>query len=183
MDRKIGIYSRPGTGIPPDDLRRSLTLAQPEKSGSLPHLGIAGGTYTVLLTGENTSGQFSLIEMLVPPGGGPPPHRHDFEEAFVLLQGELEFTFRGNKSVVHAGETINVPSNAPHQFHNISQHFARMLCLCSPAGQENFFMEVGVPLATRETAAPKLKSEEQGRMAEKVKELAPRFRTEILKAA
>jgi hypothetical protein len=33
--------------------------------------------------------------MLVPPGGGPPPHRHDFEEMFTILDGEIELTFRG----------------------------------------------------------------------------------------
>jgi len=31
----------------------------------------------------------SSVTLHVPPGGGPPPHRHDFEETFVLL-GELE---------------------------------------------------------------------------------------------
>jgi len=54
------------------------------------------------------------------PGGGPAPHRHDFEESFTLLEGELEFTFRGEKSAVRAGETINIPANAPHSFTNLS---------------------------------------------------------------
>ena len=56
--------------------------------------------------------------MHVPPGGGPPPHRHDFEEMFTVLDGEIEATFRGEKSVVRAGETVNIPANAPHQFQN-----------------------------------------------------------------
>ena len=38
--------------------------------------------------------------MHVLAGGGPPPHRHDFEEMFTLLQGELEFTFRGETSTI-----------------------------------------------------------------------------------
>jgi quercetin dioxygenase-like cupin family protein len=28
-------------------------------------------------------------------GGGRPPHRHDFEESFTVLEGEIEATFRG----------------------------------------------------------------------------------------
>lgn len=44
-----------------------------------------------------------LIDMHVPPGGGPPPYRHDFEESFTLLEGELEVTFRGSRRVVRAG--------------------------------------------------------------------------------
>jgi hypothetical protein len=94
--------------------------------------------------------------MYIPPGGGPPPHRHDFEETFIILEGQIAATFRGANSVVRAGETINIPANAPHQFHNSSANPVRMLCICSPAGQENFFKEVGVPVATRTTTPPTL---------------------------
>jgi uncharacterized cupin superfamily protein len=121
--------------------------------------------------------------MHVPPGGGPPPHRHDFEETFVLLEGELELTFRGRKSVARAGDTVNVPSNAPHQFHNSSQKAVRMLCLCSPAGQEKFFLEIGAPVATRTTPPPKLDKDAQEKLGAKVKELAPKYRTEFLESA
>jgi hypothetical protein len=31
-----------------------------------------------------------------------------------------------------------------------------MLCICSPSEQEKFFMEVGVPVATRTTPPPNL---------------------------
>lgn len=104
--------------IPPDDLQRNLTLARPNEDQKLPHIGLSGDTYTILLTGEDTAGRYCLIDMLVPPGGGPPPHRHDFEEMFAILEGEIEVTFRGAKSVVRAGETANIPANAPHQFRN-----------------------------------------------------------------
>ncbi|MET7484555.1 cupin domain-containing protein [Streptomyces sp. NPDC005538] len=33
--------------------------------------------------------------MRVPDGGVPPQHRHDFKEMFTILEGETEFTFRG----------------------------------------------------------------------------------------
>jgi len=44
------------------------------------------------VSGEQTGGRYSLIDMLVPPSGGPPPHRHDFEEMFTILDGEIELT-------------------------------------------------------------------------------------------
>jgi len=142
--------------LPPDDLERALTLARPSKDQSLPHIGLVGDTYTITVTGEETNGRFCLIDMHIPPGGGPPPHRHDFEETFILLEGEIEATFRGKKSVVQAGETIHIPANAPHQFRNASTKAVRLLCICSPAGQEKFFAEVGVPVATRTTPPPNL---------------------------
>jgi len=121
--------------------------------------------------------------MHVPPGGGPPPHRHDFEETFVLLDGELEATFRGQKRTVKAGETIHIPANAPHQFHNAFSRPVRMLCVCSPAGQEEFFKEVGTPVATRTTPPPKLDDAQQSVFMKKAMDLAPKYRTELLKEA
>src|ERR1700760_3904695 len=134
--------------IPADDLARVLVLAAAEDEGR-PHIGLVGDTYTVLLSGKDTGGRVCLIDMHVPPGGGPPPHRHSFEESFILLAGEIKATFRGLKSIVKAGETVNIPANAPHQFKNKSGQPVRMLCVCSPAGQEEFFAEVGVRVATR----------------------------------
>src|SRR6185437_4747558 len=66
--------------IPPDDPSRELTVARPDEDQSLPHIGLVGDTYTILVTGDDTAGRYTLIDMHVPPGGGPPPHRHDFEE-------------------------------------------------------------------------------------------------------
>ena len=106
--------------IPPDDTQRHLSVARPDKDQALAHLGIVGDTYTILLTGEDTAGRYTLIDMHVPPGGGPPPHRHDFEEMFTVLDGEVELTFRGEQLVARAGETVNVPANAPHAFTNTS---------------------------------------------------------------
>ncbi len=167
--------------IPPDDVRRELVVAQPDSKR--PHIGVVGDTYTILLSGKDTAGKFCLIDMFVPPGGGPPPHRHDFEETFTLLEGELEATFRGAKHVVRAGETIHIPANAPHQFHNSSAQAVRMLCICSPAGQEEFFLEIGVPVATRTTPPPKLDDAAQAEFRAKAAALAPKYRTELLKHA
>jgi quercetin dioxygenase-like cupin family protein len=169
------------SALPPDDLKRALTLAQPNKDHSLPHIGLVGDTYTITISGEATNGRFCLVDMHVPPGGGPPPHRHDFEETFILLEGEIEATFRGKKSVVQAGETVHIPANAPHQFHNASSKAVRLLCICSPAGQEKFFAEVGVPVATRTTPPPQLNEKQQAEFVDKVKVLAPKYRTELLK--
>ncbi|HEX8361272.1 MAG TPA: cupin domain-containing protein [Longimicrobium sp.] len=167
--------------IPADDLGRQLAVARPGTDASLPHIGLVGDTYTVLLTGRDTAGRYTLIDMHVPPGGGPPPHRHDFEEMFSVLEGESEITFRGEAVVARAGETVNVPANAPHSFRNASGAPARMLCLCSPAGQEEFFMEVGAPVATRTATAPPLDAAAQGAVIAKAMSLAPKYRTEFLK--
>jgi quercetin dioxygenase-like cupin family protein len=169
--------------LPADDLKRNLTFAQIDQDKTLSHIGLVGDTYTITVTGAETAGKFCVIDMHIPPGGGPPSHRHDFEETFILLEGEMEATFRGQKSVVKAGDTINIPANAPHRFHNTSPNATRLLCICSPAGQEDFFKEVGTPVATRTTPPPKLDEKEQTAFMKKIMALAPKYRTELLKEA
>jgi len=175
------IATQPISPIPADNLLRNLAVADSNKDKSLRHLGIVGDTYTILLTGDDTGGRFCLIDMHIPPGGGPPPHRHDFEESFTILEGEIEATFRGKKSIVRTGETINIPANAPHSFTNSSQKPARLLCICSPAGQEEFFLAVGVPVATRTTPPPQPDKATEAEMKAKTIALLPKYRTEMIK--
>src|SRR3982750_1827034 len=93
---------------PPDDTSRPLTVARPDADPSLPHVAVVGDVYTILVSGKQSAGRYAVIDMHVPPGGGPPPHRHDFEEMFTVLDGEVEVTFRGATMKLTAGEPVNV---------------------------------------------------------------------------
>src|SRR5947207_12747244 len=135
---KHAITAQPISPLPPDDLQRKLACGRPNEDEKLPHIALMGDTYTVLLSGDDTDGRYCLIDMMIPPGGGPGPHRHDFEESFTILEGEIETIFRGKKSVVRAAETINIPTNAPQSFGYASQDTGRRLCLCGQAGEEEF---------------------------------------------
>src|ERR1022692_2310647 len=166
--------------IPPDDLSRELAVARPDHDQSLPHIGLVGDTYTVLVTGEDTAGKYTLIDMHVPPGGGPPPHRHDFEEMFTVLDGEVLVTFRGEMIVARAGQTISVPANAPHSFTNATGRPSRLLVKCAPPGQEEFFTLVGQAVGTRTEAPPPLSPDAQAAFIARSRGLAPQFKTELL---
>src|SRR6202034_1850532 len=166
--------------IPPDDLSRRLTIARPDEDQGLPHIGLVGDTYTILVAGQDTAGQYTLIDMHVPPGGGPPPHRHDFEEMYTVLTGEVLVTFRGETIAARAGQTINVPANAPHSFTNASDTPSRLFCMCAPAGQAEFFTLVGQPVATRTETPPPLSPDAQAAFIARSRSLAPEFKTELL---
>lgn len=167
------------TTIPPDDTLRSLTVASPEDE-ALSHLAVVGDTYTILIRGEDTNGRYALIDMLIPAGGGPPPHRHDFEEMFHVLEGEVEVTIRGQRTKASTGETVNVPGLAPHSFHNPTDQTIRLLCLVAPAGLEAYFAEFGDPVPSRTSPAPKLTDAVIRERIEKAAALAPRYRIEML---
>jgi quercetin dioxygenase-like cupin family protein len=180
VPNEVNAPKQTSSALPPDNPQRMLAVGKPNSDQNFPYIGLVGDTYTILLSGKDTAGRFCLIDMYIPPAGGPPPHRHDFEETFSVLEGEIEATFRGAKQTVRAGETINIPANAPHQFHNSSSRPVRLLCICSPAGQEEFFREVGVPVATRTTPPPPLDEAAQAEFKAKAAALAPKYRTEFL---
>lgn len=178
---KLNSAAQQAATIPPDDLHRKLTVVRPDAKNGLPHISLAGDTYTILVSGSDTAGRYCLVDMHIPPGGGPPLHRHDFEEMFTILEGEIEFTFRGARSIGRAGETLNIPANAPHSFKNAATKPARLLCLCAPAGQDEFFLLVGDRVDHPTAPPPKLSETEKAERRRKAEALAPQFRTELLK--
>jgi glyoxylate utilization-related uncharacterized protein len=118
--------------------------------------------------------------LLVPPNGGPPAHRHDFEEMFHVIEGELEVTFRGETRRFKAGQSLNIPANSPHGFRVASAAAARFLCLCVGPGQEEFFKVLGDRLPSRTSPAPALSAEEVGAKRALALSLAARFHSEFL---
>src|SRR5450631_1166525 len=158
-----------GQTVPPDDPNRKLSIVDPNDP-ALRHVSVVGDTYTILLSGAETAGRYCLIDMNVPHCGGLGPHRHDFEEMFTLLEGEIQFTFRGEERTVRAGMTVNIPANAPHFFTNTSGKPSRMLCMCSPAGQAEFFLAIGKAVDSRTTIPPKPTEAEQKAFLEKAEE-------------
>lgn len=102
---------------------------------------------TIKASGSDTEGAYALVDVVVPPGAGPPPHVHHREdEAFSILEGTFEF-LAGDKTVrVNAGNFIHAPRNIVHTYRNVGSTPGRMLVVASPPGFERFVAEVGVPV-------------------------------------
>ena len=160
-------------------LTRTLAVAGRDDP-VMQNIFLAGGTYTILLSGAQTGGRYCLIDMSVPPGGGPPPHRHDFEEMFTILEGEVDLNFRGQTQHAGIGTTVNIPANAPHSFKNNSDKVLRMLCMCAPAGQDEYFAAVGDKLPSRTSPPPQLSEAERAERGAKAKALAAKYKTEFV---
>jgi mannose-6-phosphate isomerase-like protein (cupin superfamily) len=165
--------------LAPDDLDRQLTAVAPDDP-ALQHVGVVSDTYTILVDAESTGGRYALLDMLIPPGGGPPPHRHDFEEMFHVLEGEVVVSFRARRVTARTGMTVNIPARAPHHFKNESNRDARLLCMVSPPGLEEYFLAFGEPLPSRTAAAAKLSEDELQRNLAAAAPLAQRYRIENL---
>ena len=139
-------------------------------------VSLVGDVYRFLATGEDTNCKYSLIEALVGPGGGPPPHVHSREdEGFYILEGEIAFTINGERVVARAGMFANMPVGTPHSFKNESSKPAKMLVSVAPAGLEKMFMEIGARLAEGTTTALPPTRED----IEKLLAIAPKYGVEI----
>jgi mannose-6-phosphate isomerase-like protein (cupin superfamily) len=94
----------------------------------------------VLVRSEQSAGRVGIVESVMPSGAaGPPLHKHDFDEAFFVLDGELTFHLGGSLVTIGAGELAFAPGGEPHTFTNRAASDARYLIVCTPAGFEREF--------------------------------------------
>ena len=104
-----------------------------------------GSLMTFLATGEDTHGQFALIEAVARKGNVPPPHIHHREdEIFYVLEGEVIVSVGDRTIKGTAGTMVFLPRDVPHSF-TIESEQSRMLILLTPAGLERWFKEFSVP--------------------------------------
>jgi len=114
-----------------------------------------GDQVTFLITGAETGGAFFMAEVLVRPGGGPPPHVHQREEeSFHLLEGTLTIQVGGTTLHASPGDFVHLPRGVVHSFRNTGKVDAKFLLVVTPAGLENFFREAFYPAVDRLGAPP-----------------------------
>ncbi len=124
---------------------RQITISGETEGKSL---SIAGGCYRIVVSGKETNGEYAVIEMLVPPGGGPGPHAHpEIHETFYVVDGEVEFMTETGKYVAGKGAFVSIPlGGGAHGFKNKTNEVACLICTVMPAGLDEFFEEIGKPI-------------------------------------
>ncbi len=116
---------------------------------------LLGMLVTFKAVSEETGGEYSLYELTVPPQLGALPHIHHAEnEAFYVLDGEVEF-LKGERTVrAGVGEFVFIPKGVVHGFKNVGQEPARCLGIVTPGGlAEKLLTGLGEP-AKAETLPP-----------------------------
>lgn len=116
------------------------------RSGTGDAIAVTGDLYRFLATSAETDGTYAIWHAAVPPGGGPPPHRHSLEmEVFFILKGEMTFFDDGKPVRLGAGGLISLPEGSRHWFRNETEGNAEMLIFIAPGGLERMFLETGTP--------------------------------------
>jgi quercetin dioxygenase-like cupin family protein len=103
---------------------------------------VPGHPLTYKATKEDTDGAYSLLEAII-TGGGPPQHIHKAEEeAFYVLEGEVNILIGDQTIRGTAGSFVLIPRGTVHTFWNAGSTPAKVLVILSSAGLEQFFIEV-----------------------------------------
>jgi mannose-6-phosphate isomerase-like protein (cupin superfamily) len=149
-------------------------------AGTGPAFWGPGEKYTFLVTGEQTGGAYFVMEALIPPGGGAPPHTHQNEdETFYVVEGQCSIMIGDRTVLARVGDFVNIPRGTVHCFYNNGFRNARLVVTFTPAGIEDFFRET-LNLALDRTARPPQNHEEVGEL---YIEAAPRYGLEFVTAA
>jgi quercetin dioxygenase-like cupin family protein len=108
------------------------------------------GRVTVKARGVETGGAFAQLETDDPRGSGPPRHLHRNEdETFYVLEGEVTALVGEERIDLGAGDYLFAPRGIAHSYVVRSER-ARMLVTLSPAGVEELFVGLGVPVTGSE---------------------------------
>lgn len=118
------------------------------RAGEREPLNILGMPLTMLCESRETGGAWSLFEEKVPLGMGPPAHRHDWDEAYYILEGEVDFEIDGNHVISGVGDFNYLPRNTVHGFKGASASPARVLIFAAPAHGSEFFEELNREVRT-----------------------------------
>jgi len=127
------------------------------KAGEREPLRVLGMPMTMICEAQETGGSWSLFEEEVPFGMGPPPHRHDWDEAYYILEGEVAFEIDGNEVKSSRGDFNYLPRNTVHGFKGASASPARVLIFASPAHGSEFFHDLKNEIRKLPEDGPKIR--------------------------
>ena len=127
-----------------------------------------GDRVSFLLTGSESQGSCFIVEGVLAPGGGPPPHIHHFEdETFYILEGSATFEAAGRTIHAKPGDFIHIPRGTVHTLRNDGDTPARALVIIAPApptGMQQFFEESFTPTTDPLASPPPITEEMMARM-------------------
>ncbi len=124
-----------------------LRAVRAGKENSLQYLG---NLVSLLVSGEDTQGQFAVIETRERRGTERPRHRHNHEDEVVyVLEGLVRFYVDGQRLYCPAGTCVLLPRNCEHSF-SVESEEARLLVILVPAGMEGYYRDLGVPADDRD---------------------------------
>jgi len=102
-----------------------------------------GASMRLIARATDTEGRFSVFEQTTPAGWGPPRHVHANEDEIVyVLNGSYEVSLGDEQRILSAGGCAVLPRGIPHGFRNVDETPSRFVCVVTPGGLEEYFLDV-----------------------------------------
>ena len=114
----------------------------PDEGVSLP---LGTSTITIKLDATATDGRLALLDYKVAPNFEAPQVMHwrtKETQAIYVLQGRIRYFFQDNVVDTEAGTVLHIPEDCSYTWSNPDPRPARMLYVYTPAGLEQFFIDV-----------------------------------------
>jgi quercetin dioxygenase-like cupin family protein len=111
------------------------------QAGSVTALNVIGDMITPLVTGAQTAGGIEIFDLTGPQHSGPPPHDHPWDEAYLVLDGQVEVLLGERVVVLRSGDAANIPGGTIHSYRILTPS-ARFIVVTSPAGAAEFFADM-----------------------------------------
>jgi quercetin dioxygenase-like cupin family protein len=128
---------------------REILVIQPEQGKPL-------GIVRCKVRSEDTGGAYTILELVLPPGQGAPPHIHALEdEIFHVVEGVCEVGQPGHTRSAEAGTIAVLPKGSLHLFRNTSDQPCRVMITAVPGGLDHYFEELSQIAAGDPQAAEK----------------------------
>jgi quercetin 2,3-dioxygenase len=125
--------------------------------GEGEHAKVFADTFSVLVSGDETDGQFGMFTAQCPVGDVIPTHSHaDTHETFYIAEGKVRVFVQlpdGQKvsRLLGAGDFGFVPAGAPHAYR--VEQAAQMVGVAT-GGFERFFQQLGTPADRVDPSSP-----------------------------
>ncbi len=104
-------------------------------------INFRGTKMVVKVSGDDSEGRYSLIEMVHPPNIGPALHVHpNVPEAYYVLEGGCIIQCVDKTYHSRIGDFVFIPKGAPHNYQ--SGPTGGKVLVISSAGLEKYFKEV-----------------------------------------
>ncbi|TJY43856.1 cupin domain-containing protein [Cohnella pontilimi] len=105
-----------------------------------------GNKVSLLVLGEETQGQYAIIQTEERKGFEPPPHVHTREdENFYVLEGEVTYFIADQVIRATPGTYVHAPRGIEHTF-KLNTDLAKVLVSVYPSGFEKFVRELSIPV-------------------------------------
>jgi mannose-6-phosphate isomerase-like protein (cupin superfamily) len=134
------------------NVRREFTDAE--------HYHVLGATASITADSETTDGEYTVVDMLVPPRFENGLHTHEQREVFHVIDGEARLHVDGTDRMLGPGMSGYVPGGELHGFANESDEVCRVIAVMTPGGAEGFFRTIGQPASDRILPEPVEPTEE-----------------------